>query len=350
MEEVMVASKINSVEDLNDEQFLEIFKISRTVFMFLFGEIKRHFKPPRLKAVTPMTRLACCLQILSNKKLNQNVLRQNVSICPSLSVSQPVVSRSVDMVLTVFEKKICPKWIKFPTTDADIAKCKERFFDETGLTNVIGCVACLNISVLPFINNQERFGNADGVQSINVQVVCDYDTKILSVDPRYPGGVPATDIWSVSTEKDELERCYRNGSKHILLGGPDYTLEPWLITPFLPDALLTKERINFNHKHAQAHKRILKCLSILQDRFEILQSSRYLAEKTTKIVNACCALYNIFLEHGCFNDQIDVDDSGVVNNKDIKDSLHCQIDGPDRNPYYNFGSDIRDEMMLHLSE
>lgn len=150
-------------------RFIEIFKISRTVFMYLFDEIKRYFKPPRSNAVTPMTRLACCLQILANRKLNQNILRQNV--CPQLSVSQPVVSRSVEMVLNVFERKLCPMWIKFPTTDADVAKCKKQFFDETGLVNVIGCVACLNISVLSFINNQERFGNCNGVQSINVQVV-----------------------------------------------------------------------------------------------------------------------------------------------------------------------------------
>lgn len=139
--------------------------------MYLFEEIKRYFKPPRLNAVTPMTRLACCLQILSSRKLNQKILRQNVAICPQLSVSQPVVSRSVEIVLNLFEKKICPMWITFPSTDLDVAKCKKRFFEATGMVDVIGSVACLNISVLSFINNQERFGNCNGVQSINVQVV-----------------------------------------------------------------------------------------------------------------------------------------------------------------------------------
>lgn len=146
--------------------------------MYLFDEIKRYFKPPRSNAVAPMTRLACCLQILSNRKLNQNIIRQNVTICPQLSVSQPVVSRSVEMVLNVFEKKMCPMWIKFPTTETDIARCKKRFFDETGLVDVIGCVTCLNISVLPFINNQERFGNCNGVQSINVQLVSQFKISL----------------------------------------------------------------------------------------------------------------------------------------------------------------------------
>lgn len=151
-------------------RFLEIFKISRPVFMYLFDEIKSYFKTPRSNAVTPITRLACCLQILSNR-LNQNIIRQNNSICPQLSVSQPVVSRSVEMVLNLFEKKICPLWIKFPSTDEAKAKCKERFYEKTRLMNVVGCVACMNINVLSFINNQQRFGSPNGVQTINVQVV-----------------------------------------------------------------------------------------------------------------------------------------------------------------------------------
>lgn len=158
--------------------------------------------------------------------------------------------------------------------------------------------------------------------------------------------MPAADIWSVSTEKDELERCYRDGNKHILLGGSDYTLEPWLITPFLLDASSTSEQINFNEKHAQVQRRILKGLSIFQDKFEVLQSSRYPAEKMTKIINACCAVYNIASENGCFNDLIDGNDIDPVSKGSIEQSLNVQIDGPDRNPYYNIGSQIRDEMML----
>lgn len=171
--------------------------------------------------------------------------------------------------------------------------------------------------------------------------------RILSVDPRYPGGVSATDIWSVSTEKDELERCHRVGTKQILLANSNYPLEPWLITPFVLDASSTQKQINFNQKHSKASKRISKCLTILQDRFEILQSARYPAEKMTKIVNACCALYNIALQNGCFSDIYDEDAISEENN--INQSINEQIDGPERNPYYNVGSQVRDEMMMNLT-
>lgn len=171
--------------------------------------------------------------------------------------------------------------------------------------------------------------------------------RILSVDPRYPGGVPATDIWSVSTEKDELERCYRDGTRHALLAYSDYPLQPWLITPFQLDASSRPEQHNFNQRHAMATRRITKCLTILQERFEILQSARYPAEKMTKIVNACCALYNIALENGCFRD-VGVED-GETNGETINQSLDDHSDGRERNPYYDVGSQVRDEMMLLLS-
>lgn len=169
--------------------------------------------------------------------------------------------------------------------------------------------------------------------------------KILSVDPRYPGGVPATDIWSVSAEKDELEQCYRNGTRHVLLANSHYPIEPWLITPFPLTTHLTIEQMNFNRKHALAHSRILKCLSILQDKFEILQISRYPAEKMTKIVNACCALFNIALEYGCFG-ELTSDDP--IDEENINQPLNGQIDSPETNSYYNVGSRVRDEMMRNL--
>lgn len=105
--------------------------------------------------------------------------------------------------------------------------------------------------------------------------VCDYDMRILSVDPRYPGGVPEADVWSVSTEKDELERCYRNGSKHVLLADSNYPIEPWIITPFELDSSSTEQQFNFNRRHTMARSRFRKCLSILHEKFEILQNARY---------------------------------------------------------------------------
>ncbi len=112
----------------------------------------------------------------------------------------------------------------------------------------------------------------------------------------------------------------------------------------------TNEQINFNQKHALARRRMEKCLHILQDRFEILQISRYPAEKMTKIVNACCALYNIALDSGCYSDICD--DDNDVSNEGIfsQPSNGHSDDGPETNPYYSFGSRIRDEMMRFLSD
>lgn len=65
----------------------------------------------------------------------------------------------------------------------------------------------------------------------------------------------------------------------------------------------------------------------------------------TKIVNACCALYNIALDNGSFN--------GLCNEENIPQSFgdqHSIIDGPEFNPYYKFGAQVRNEMMKCLSD
>lgn len=375
------SSEASSVEDFTDEQwvnsmpywlishtyalnslfrFLEIFKISRTVFMYLYDEIKGYLSyNPRYKHVAPMKRLACSLQVLASD-LRQTIVRQNTSICP-----QSTVSKSINKIMHLFEEKICPKWIQFPTTEVEIAKVKQRFFEETGLKNVIGYVACLSVNVQTFRNNQERFGNANGVQAINVQLVSSTGNsfwssyailqtnaqlfRFVTVTWKYSPSIraiQACDIWSVSTEKDELERAYRNGTKNILLAGSDYPLEPWLITPYPWNAYVTDKQMNFNRKHALARARMSKCLNILQNKFEVLQVARYPPEKMTKIVNACCALYNIAMDDGCFDD---LSNGDLIGEEQINQRLDGYIDGPAKNPYFNVGSQVRNELMMSLS-
>lgn len=94
-------------------------------------------------------------------------------------------------------------------------------------------------------------------------------------------------------------------------------------------------------------QRISKCLSILQDTFEILRSARYPAEKMSKIVNACCALYNIALENGCFNKLIS-DENTCGNDECVDKSESSFNDGPECNPYYKFGSQVREDMIANL--
>lgn len=70
----------------------------------------------------------------------------------------------------------------------------------------------------------------------------------------------------------------------------------------------------------------------------------------TKIVNACCALYNIALDNGCFDGLCDEDTLTEEYIAQTLNDQHSIIDGPEHNSYYKLGSIERDEMMKNLPD
>lgn len=56
----------------------------------------------------------------------------------------------------------------------------------------------------------------------------------------------------------------------------------------------------FNEKHSKTRNIVERCFGVLKNRFRCIIGSRglfYSPEKTTKIVNACCALHNICIRY-----------------------------------------------------
>lgn len=103
----------------------------------------------------------------------------------------------------------------------------------------------------------------------------------------------------MSSERRKLEHDYENGERNTwLLGDSGYPLEKWLITPFKNQS--TEQQRQFNHIHAQGRNAIERCNGVLKGTFRCLlgeRKLRYQPPKVIKIVNVCCALYNMLLEN-----------------------------------------------------
>lgn len=58
----------------------------------------------------------------------------------------------------------------------------------------------------------------------------------------------------------------------------------------------------YNKKHASARNVVERCFGVLKNRFRCIIGSRglhYSPAKTTKIINACCALHNMCIYYKC---------------------------------------------------
>ena len=78
--------------------------------------------------------------------------------------------------------------------------------------------------------------NRKGFYSINTQVICDSDMKILSANARFPGATHDSAIWGSSVIRRYVSSKYQQGVRNMwLLGDSGYPVEPWLLTPIEGD-------------------------------------------------------------------------------------------------------------------
>ncbi|XP_036341558.1 putative nuclease HARBI1, partial [Rhagoletis pomonella] len=91
-------------------------------------------------------------------------------------------------VTSLIEQKICPRHIKFDTSEEEQSKNKIHFYNKSGFPGVLGCVDGTHVHILaPEKELQHLYINRKGFFSINALMVCDFNMNITYVDARYPG-------------------------------------------------------------------------------------------------------------------------------------------------------------------
>ena len=73
-------------------------------------------------------------------------------------------------------------------------RTKQQFHSMAGFPNVIGCIDCTHVKVIAPSRNEYEYVNRKGYHSINVQLICDADHKILNCVVKWPGSV--RDAWT----------------------------------------------------------------------------------------------------------------------------------------------------------
>ncbi|KAB0791964.1 hypothetical protein PPYR_13925 [Photinus pyralis] len=133
---------------------------------------------------------------------------------------------------------LLPEWIVFPQTDAKMNELKERFMEQFQFPGIIGAIDCTHVAIKAPpqdhpVNPGLAYYNRKGYYSINVQLICDANLRVLNCNARFPGAVHDSAIWSLSQVRHYLQRMYSQGQLQStwLIGDSGYPLEPWLLTP-----------------------------------------------------------------------------------------------------------------------
>ena len=146
-------------------------------------------------------------------------------------------------------------------------RTKQQFHSMAGFPNVIDCIDCTHVKVIALSRNEYEYVNRKGYHSVNVQLICDADLKILNFVVKWPGSVHDARIVRESSVFPAFEAVppLRDG---CLLGDGGYMLRPWLLTPHLNADNRAQQSYNF----AQSSTRttIERCNGVLKRRWHSL--------------------------------------------------------------------------------
>lgn len=227
------------------------------------------------------------------------------------TMSQPSVCRFFEIITKILCNNLLGRYIKFPQTNDDKNAIKAEFYEKFQLPGVIGLIDCTHATMIAPNREEEHvyYSVRKACHTKNVQIICDANLRILSINARYGGSTHDSYIWRRSQINSYMQQMYEQGERNTwLLGDSGYGLYPWLMIPASPAEIRQIEDENekarfeeYNRRHRQARNGIERLNGVLKARFRILSKDsmlRYTPAKCGRIINCCAILHNILVDQG----------------------------------------------------
>ncbi|KAH1006028.1 hypothetical protein HUJ04_006910 [Dendroctonus ponderosae] len=181
-------------------------------------------------------------------------------------VSQATVSQIEKKVSVALAENV-KLFIKFPNTLRDQQKNISKFFAIVSFPSVSACVDCTHILIKnPGGTIGEIFRNRKRQFSLNVQVACDPNMKIVDIDVRYPGSTHDSVIFDRSALRIRFET---NQIPGLLLGDNGYACRKYLLTPIIGPS--PGPEVHYNRNHIKTRNIIERVFGALKRRFPCLR-------------------------------------------------------------------------------
>ncbi|XP_031358403.1 putative nuclease HARBI1 [Photinus pyralis] len=249
------------------------------------------FPTDRNNCVSPMNQLLLTLRLYSTG----GHLLSVADFCGvHVSTACRIVRRVSEAIARLYRQ-----YIQMATTPDDMMACQREFFNIASFPRVVGVIDCTHIKIdSPGGEDPEIFRNRKGYFSINVQMICDANLKIMNVVARWPGSSHDSTIFSNSRVRVNFEQnIYENC---LLLGDSGYPNRRYLMTPLLNPA--TPAQQLYNEAHIRTRNCIERCFGVIKRRFPILAyGCRLLINSTLSIIMATSVLHNKALQVGDLN-------------------------------------------------
>ncbi|XP_069583824.1 transcription termination factor 4, mitochondrial isoform X1 [Ranitomeya imitator] len=274
------------LSEIDEHDIKERYRLNSDAIMSLYELIKKDLisTTKRSNAVPGIVKLLCALHYFTSGSLQSTVAEAG-------GITQSTFSRALSEVISAI-LKLAEQFIKFPSDPAGLHLVKQGFRSIDGFPDVLGAVGCTHIAISPPSEMEQMYRNKKHYHSINVQVICDSDTRILDVVSQCPG---STHDSSVLKQSEMHERFDKGEFSGWLLGDAGYGVKQWLLTPFEKPA--TASEVRYNLSHNATYSAVERTIDVLKSRFRCLDNPNgvllYNPEKVSKIILVCCIIHNI---------------------------------------------------------
>ncbi|XP_066454588.1 transcription termination factor 4, mitochondrial isoform X1 [Eleutherodactylus coqui] len=275
-----------NLSEIDEHDIKERYRLNSDAIMSLYDLIKKDLisTTKRSNAVPGIVKLLCALHYFTSGSLQSTVAEAG-------GITQSTFSRALSEVISAI-LKLSDQFIKFPGDAAGLQLIKHGFQGIDGFPNVLGAVGCTHIAISPPSEMEQMYRNKKHYHSINVQIICDADMRILDVVSQFPGSTHDSSVLKQSGIQERFEEGEFSG---WLLGDAGYGVKPWLLTPF--DNPLTESEVHYNISHSATYSVVERTIDVLKSRFRCLDNPNgvllYNPEKVSKIILVCCIIHNI---------------------------------------------------------
>lgn len=189
--------------DLPDDVFIRMFRLNKILVRDLIDELRDDFPRGNRRTILPIEiRVLASLRFFASGSY-----QQLVGSDATLAISQKSISRSIRSVSLTMNKVLLRKWIKFPSTAEEQTKIKADFMKKSAFPGIIGAIDCTHVAIIAppqqdITYKENLYFNRKGYHSINTQIICDANCKILSISAKFPGSTHDSFIWKTSAVRD----------------------------------------------------------------------------------------------------------------------------------------------------
>ncbi|RVE41269.1 hypothetical protein evm_014081 [Chilo suppressalis] len=282
--------QMNDPFDLEDSDFIKEYRLSPDLIRNLCDELEPILKtnPRRSNDLSIETKVLTAVYLYAHGSYQkptgnaQNVAQQTVSAVLA------EVTAAINNII------IRNKYIKFPQTPAQRNANKLRFYNKFGFPGVIGCIDGTHVAIVRPNEHEDRYYCRKNYHSLNVQLICNADMDIISVDASHPGSNHDSFIWNNHPLKIHLNNLSTTEALW-LLGDSGYPLRKTMMTPIL-DAEPNSPEAYYTECHVQTRNVIERTIGVLKARFRCLLVHRtlhYQPQMAGFFTNACVILHNI---------------------------------------------------------